>query len=154
MLVLSSGWLPGAGKHVLGLFSVLSPAQCPSITPVGLLWVCLDQGSLTKSSCLPRAGGAQAWGGSRGACRSFFKEFLSCQPWLSLPKPAAKPGVTFKKSGPELGACSGFMVKASSKMFPRRKSWVKCSFSLMCWITAGVSATGMLLHFKEASPKK
>jgi len=91
--VLSSGWLPGAtGKHVLGLFSALPPPECPSITPVGLLQVCLDHGSLTKSSCLPVQGECKHEEAQGTHADHSFKKFLSRRARLSPPKPAAKPG--------------------------------------------------------------
>jgi len=86
MLVLSSGWLPGAtGKHLLGLFSALPPPGHPSITPVELLHGRFDHGSLTEPSPL--------WEQSEKAqgrnAEHILKKF---QARLSPPDPAAKPG--------------------------------------------------------------
>lgn len=152
MLVLSSGWLPGAtGKHVLGLFSALPPPECPSIMPMGLLQVCLDQGSLAKSSCLPRVGGAWAWGGSREARRSFFKE-IPVTPGLDEHTQACCKA--WGKGWRLEGVGSGFMMKACSKMVPGRRRRVKCPPSPRSWLEAKVSVTGVLIHFILASPKK
>ena len=63
-------------------------------------------------------------------------------------------GMTFKRSGPGLGSLSGFVMKASSEMVPRKRSRAKRSPSPTCWLAAGVWATGLLLHFMLASPKK
>lgn len=101
----------------------------------------------------PRGGGIVSMRRLKGGMQIIFLR-NSCHARLCWAHPSLLQSlgkeVMFKRSG----AWSGFVMKASSKMVPGRRSWPKRSPYPMCWLTARVSAIRVLLHFILVSPKK
>lgn len=99
-------------------------------------WGCFKPVWTTAASQSPPA--SPGWGEHKheeaqgGHADHFLRNSCHARLWLSLPKPAAKPGVTFKKSGTELGGTlwihgEGFLQNDSQE---EKLSEMLFSFSL------------------------